>query len=145
MKIQAILTALCLCAAAAAQAETVVVDGKVEVAASDVARPDPGMTMDAVTKKFGEPANRHPTVGKPPITRWDYPAFAVFFEGDRVIHAVAIGAEPPPADAAAPAATGPASDAAPAPAAAPNDAAPAPSAAPAPAAPAPAAPAASNS
>jgi hypothetical protein len=28
-------------------------------------------------------------VGKPPITRWDYPGFSVFFEGDRVIDTVA--------------------------------------------------------
>ena len=31
------------------------------------------------------------TVGQPPITRWDYPHFSVFFEKDRVIHAVALG------------------------------------------------------
>jgi hypothetical protein len=28
-------------------------------------------------------------VEQPPITRWDYPAFSVYFEHDRVIHAVA--------------------------------------------------------
>jgi len=47
------------------------------------------MTMSTVEKRFGAPASRHPTVGQPPITRWDYTGFAVFFEKDRVIHAVA--------------------------------------------------------
>jgi hypothetical protein len=41
-----------------------------------------------VEKQFGAPAEKHPTVGKPPITRWDYPNFSVFFEGDRVIDSV---------------------------------------------------------
>jgi len=71
-----------------AQAETVVVDDKVTVRASDIARPDPGMTMKTVEERFGAPQERHPAVGAPPITRWDYPAFAVYFEKDRVIHAV---------------------------------------------------------
>jgi len=44
-----------------------------------------------VEKQFGPPTTRHPTVGKPPITRWDYPNFSVFFEGDRVIDSVATG------------------------------------------------------
>ena len=44
--------------------------------------------MTTVEAKFGAPATRHPTVGAPPITRWDYAGFSVFFERDRVIHAV---------------------------------------------------------
>jgi hypothetical protein len=47
--------------------------------------------MKTVEKQFGAPTTRHPTVGKPPITRWDYPNFSVFFEGDRVIDSVATG------------------------------------------------------
>jgi hypothetical protein len=45
--------------------------------------------MTEVEKHFGAPAEKHPTVGQPPITRWDYAGFSVFFEHDRVIHAVA--------------------------------------------------------
>jgi hypothetical protein len=44
--------------------------------------------MTTVEQKFGAPVTRHPTVGAPPITRWDYAGFSVFFERDRVIHAV---------------------------------------------------------
>jgi hypothetical protein len=71
-----------------AHAETIVVDDKVMVRASDVPRPAPGTTMKTVEERFGAPSERHAAVGTPPITRWDYPAFAVYFEKDRVIHAV---------------------------------------------------------
>jgi hypothetical protein len=91
--------------AAGAQAETILVGDQVNVAASSVERPARGSTQAAVAAKFGAPVERHPTVGKPPITRWDYPGFAVFFEKDRVIDAVAIPASTPaaPAPAASPA------------------------------------------
>ena len=71
-----------------AHAETIVVDDKVTVRASDIPRPAAGMTMKTVEQRFGAPNERHPAVGTPAITRWDYPAFAVYFEKDRVIHAV---------------------------------------------------------
>jgi hypothetical protein len=47
--------------------------------------------MTAVEAKFGAPQTRHDAVGTPPITRWDYAGFSVFFEKDRVIDAVAFG------------------------------------------------------
>jgi hypothetical protein len=47
--------------------------------------------MDKVEAKFGAPSRRVPAVGEPPITRWEYPGFVVYFERDRVIHAVATG------------------------------------------------------
>lgn len=57
-------------------------------AALDVPRPTRGMTMDAVEARFGAPREKHAAVGKPPITRWDYDAFSVFFEHQYVLHAV---------------------------------------------------------
>jgi hypothetical protein len=69
-------------------ADTVVVDDHVLVRESPIARPTRGATMTTVEAKFGAPVTRHPTVGAPPITRWDYAGFSVFFEKDRVIHAV---------------------------------------------------------
>jgi len=47
------------------------------------------MTMARVESAFGTPSDRQAAVGQPPITRWDYPAFVVYFEYDHVIHAVA--------------------------------------------------------
>ena len=41
-----------------------------------------------VEAQFGAPEQKHPAVGKPPITRWDYPSFSVYFEYDHVIDAV---------------------------------------------------------
>ena len=90
-----ILAALvCGCAlASAAVAETIVVNDEVQVRDSQLDRPKRGLTMDEVEKHFGAPVTRHPAVGgsspqQPPITRWDYNGFSVFFERDRVIHSV---------------------------------------------------------
>ena len=77
-------------AAGSAVAETLVVNDQVVVRDSPVERPARGSTQAAVEARFGAPTERHATVGIPPITRWDYPGFAVFFEGNRVIHAVAL-------------------------------------------------------
>ena len=52
--------------------------------------PRRGMTMGRVQNELGEPLIISPTVGQPPITTWSYPDRKVYFEGNRVIHAVAI-------------------------------------------------------
>jgi len=51
--------------------------------------PRRGMNMSKVLNEMGEPTIRHPAVGQPPITRWDYPDRSVFFEHSHVIHVVA--------------------------------------------------------
>lgn len=51
-------------------------------------RPTRGMSMASVERAFGTPLNRRAAVGEPPITRWIYGDFTVYFEHDRVIHAV---------------------------------------------------------
>jgi len=55
---------------------------------SDGARPSSGMTADSVESTFGAPEAKVAPVGDPPITRWEYKDFVVFFEYDRVIHTV---------------------------------------------------------
>jgi hypothetical protein len=57
-------------------------------AALDVPRPTRGMTMSQVESQFGAPREKYPAVGQPPITRWDYDNFSVFFEHQYVLHAV---------------------------------------------------------
>lgn len=52
-------------------------------------RPSRGMSMEKVEATFGAPANRVAPVGEPPITRWEYPGFVVYFEHHLVIHSVA--------------------------------------------------------
>jgi hypothetical protein len=81
--------ALTVLGANLAAAETMVVDDQVMVRPSTVERPARGVTMAVVEAKFGAPQTRHAAVGTPPITRWDYAGFSVFFEGERVIDAVA--------------------------------------------------------
>ncbi len=51
-------------------------------------RPVNGETADQVLARFGEPTRRIPAVGKPPISRWVYDRFIVYFERDRVIISV---------------------------------------------------------
>ena len=46
--------------------------------------------MTTVEASLGAPTQRHGPVGDPPITRWDYPGLAVFFEYDKVLHSVVI-------------------------------------------------------
>ena len=71
-------------------AETIIVDEQVALRESSVAKPQRGASMKSVESQFGAPATRHAAVGKPPITRWDYPGFSVFFENQHVVHAVAV-------------------------------------------------------
>ena len=110
MQTRTLAALLCGCAVAGgALADTVVVNDQVQVRESQVERPKRGLTMSEVEQHFGAPVTRHPTVGggsphTPPITRWDYSGFSVFFESDRVIHSVVTGEAAPPAPAAAPAA-----------------------------------------
>jgi len=51
-------------------------------------RPIHGQAMDPVRQRFGEPGERLSPVGDPPITRWVYGAYTVYFERDRVISTV---------------------------------------------------------
>lgn len=47
-----------------------------------------GQTQAMVAQQFGEPLTRHAAVGQPPITRWDYAEFSVYFEHQHTLHAV---------------------------------------------------------
>ncbi len=53
-------------------------------------RPSRGMSMEKVEATYGAPSRRVPAVGEPPITRWEYPGFVVYFEHHLVIHSVAV-------------------------------------------------------
>ena len=51
--------------------------------------PTNGMSMTEVQDLFGGPLAQQPAVGQPPITRWRYDDYIVYFEHDRVITSVA--------------------------------------------------------
>lgn len=46
------------------------------------------MTMDVVRTQFGQPNSEATPVGEPPINRWYYETYTVYFEVDRVIISV---------------------------------------------------------
>jgi F0F1-type ATP synthase beta subunit len=54
----------------------------------EVRVPVRGMTMDNVIDVFGEPRRRVDAVGDPPISRWEYEGFTVYFEYRWVLHSV---------------------------------------------------------
>lgn len=55
----------------------------------DMDVPARGLTMEQVENRYGKPESIDPAVGEPPITRWDYPDYAVYFEHNFVIQSVA--------------------------------------------------------
>lgn len=88
-KITAIGTSLSLCVLlmAAAHAEEIAIPvGQQGI--DGLQMPVKGLTMTKVRDNFGEPAKALPARGTPPITRWEYENFVVYFEGEHVIHSV---------------------------------------------------------
>jgi hypothetical protein len=73
-----------------AQGEAVQTQPAASTTSAAAVNPARGSTMDSVRAKFGTPSQEVPAVGKPPITRWEYPGYVVFFEYDRVLHTVAV-------------------------------------------------------
>jgi hypothetical protein len=85
---------LCTCLLAAAlpaSAETLLVQRA--QAAEKANLPRRGQSMSAVEAAFGAPVQKHAAVGggsvhTPPITRWDYATFSVYFENGHVVNSV---------------------------------------------------------
>jgi hypothetical protein len=81
------LAAPLLLPAGQAAADKLVIEN-VAAGAAAAERPARGSSMARVESRFGAPASRSGPVGQPPITRWDYADFVVYFEYDHVVHAV---------------------------------------------------------
>lgn len=56
--------------------------------AKDMAYPERGTSMSDVQSMSGEPEQKLDAVGEPPISRWVYSNFTVYFEHETVIHTV---------------------------------------------------------
>lgn len=84
----ALLLAPTLALPTSGYADVLLIEAVKKAAETPIVRPANGMTRRAVEKRFGQPERRHAPVGDPPITRWDYPQFSVYFEYDRVITSV---------------------------------------------------------
>lgn len=100
MRIRAALVAAALAVCGTAMAETLQIpsDESILENAPDEAPqasapraeslPVRGMTMQVVESRFGTPLEKLAPVGEPPITRWVYADYTVYFEGRYVIHTV---------------------------------------------------------
>lgn len=82
---------------ATARADVLTLPADAPAAASLV---DRGMTKARVIESIGEPMRRHEPAGgdsarHPPITRWDYEGFSVFFEHTLLIDVVVKDAPAP--------------------------------------------------
>ena len=84
-----LIAALCagLALSATSRADELLLEGIDAAAQAASERPQRGMSMDAVESRFGEPMTRMPAVGQPPITRWEYAEYIVYFEHNLVLHA----------------------------------------------------------
>lgn len=82
-----VLTLIALGLAASASADTLLLEGISTDAATADLRPRRGMSMESVESRFGTPTSRVGAIGEPPISRWEYPSFIVYFEYQHVVHA----------------------------------------------------------
>ena len=82
----ALLAAIVLGGPIPAIADVLLVDSIDRAGASS--RPTNGMSMDSVRSRFGEPQQMQGPVGDPPITRWVYGDFTVYFEHSLVLTSV---------------------------------------------------------
>ena len=73
------------------QAETLLLDAIAEEppnSSAGLLRPGPGDDMQTVESRFGKPESSYGPVGEPPISRWTYSDYSVYFEYDKVLISV---------------------------------------------------------
>lgn len=70
------------------QADRLLVETVRDSRGGSVDAPRNGQSMEQVVSGHGEPMERLQPVGEPPISRWVYEDYTVYFERDRVLHTV---------------------------------------------------------
>ncbi len=88
MRLKHILGLLLIAAWGSIQADTLLLDCLETDAQTASSRPSRGSSMTTVESTFGQPSERRASVGDPPISRWEYAGFIVYFEYEYVIHTV---------------------------------------------------------
>lgn len=83
-----ILSISLLCFGPLAAAEVVKLPDQAPQVVQHQNAPQRGMDKHFVSRHFGQPQTQNGPVGDPPIYRWDYEDYSVFFEGDYVLHSV---------------------------------------------------------
>jgi len=81
-----VFVAFLLLTSGAVFADVLIIDEVRQVAKMDL--PENGQTKAIIETKFGAPEQRHSAVGDPPISRWDYGYYSVYFEYERVLFSV---------------------------------------------------------
>ena len=81
-----VLTLVLLQAAALLEADVLLIEPVRKTEGMNV--PANGQTMQEVESAHGAPSLKSPPVGDPPITRWDYERWSVYFEYERVLFTV---------------------------------------------------------
>ncbi len=81
-----VFIAFLLLAPAVVFADVLIIDEVRQVGRMDL--PENGQSKSAIETKFGNPGYRHQAVGDPPIYRWDYGTYSVYFEYDLVLFSV---------------------------------------------------------
>ena len=76
--------ALFIATSATASAQTLDMPAEAEA----LGLPQRGLDMATVESRYGAPVRVIEAVGEPPITRWVYPDYTVYFEHQFVIHPV---------------------------------------------------------
>jgi hypothetical protein len=71
-----------------AGADTLLIEGVESATTTRSQRPTRGLSKAEVEARFGTPSETVAAIGDPPISRWEYPGFVVYFEYELVIHAV---------------------------------------------------------
>ena len=88
LKTPGLLLAFAVAAAVPIAAQNLAIPEQARLAQAGEQMPQRGMTMLQVKSAYGEPARRRAPIGDPPITRWEYDGFIVYFEHKHVIHSV---------------------------------------------------------
>lgn len=87
-KCLAFIVTAALSALSTVYAESLIIENIDTSGAALMERPRRGMSMDTVESTWGQPVAKRNGVGDPPISRWQYSTFVVYFEYSHVIHAV---------------------------------------------------------
>jgi hypothetical protein len=88
-KLSVLIIACCCVGVTAAHAETLQMGGTDNAARFEQpGKPSRGVSQAKVEATYGSPNSKKSAVGDPPISSWEYGDFVVFFEYDKVIHAV---------------------------------------------------------
>ncbi len=70
------------------QSQSIIIPLSEKVMSQDIDMPWRGLSKKSVREQYGPPINMHTATGTPPISRWDYKQFTVYFESETVIHSV---------------------------------------------------------